>query len=99
MTFSSHLIRNAASPSPVPILSKGAFEQLCIFTSSDIAEQRSIAKILDAIDRKIEMHKKKKALFEELFKILLHKLMTREIQVADLDLSVIGKTVDEDSGA
>jgi type I restriction enzyme S subunit len=57
-------------------------------------EQREIVEILDAIDRKIELHKKKKALLEELFKSLLHKLMTGKIRVADLDLSAIGKIAD-----
>jgi len=55
------------------------------------SEQHKIVEILDAIDRKIELHKKKKTLLEELFKSLLHKLMTGEIRVADLDLSAIGK--------
>ncbi|MCX7025993.1 MAG: restriction endonuclease subunit S [Spirochaetes bacterium] len=57
-------------------------------------EQREIVEILDAIDRKIELHKKKKALLEELFKSLLHKLMTGEIRVADLELSAIRETED-----
>lgn len=52
-------------------------------------EQREIAQILDAIDRKIDLHKRKKAVLEELFKSLLHKLMTGEIRVSDLDLTAI----------
>lgn len=52
-------------------------------------EQREIVAILDAIDRKIELHRKKRAVLEELFKALLHKLMTGEIRVADLDLSAL----------
>ena len=44
---------------------------------------------MDAIDRKIELHRKKKQVLEELFKALLHKLMTGEIRVADLDLSAL----------
>jgi type I restriction enzyme S subunit len=52
-------------------------------------EQREIVTILDAIDRKIELHRKKRAVLEELFKALLHKLMTGEIRVAELDLSAI----------
>jgi type I restriction enzyme S subunit len=49
-------------------------------------EQREIVAILDAIDRKIDLHRRKRALLDELFKALLHKLMTGEIRVADLDL-------------
>lgn len=52
-------------------------------------EQDEIVTILDAIDRKIELHRKKRQVLEELFKALLHKLMTGEIRVADLDLSAL----------
>ena len=45
--------------------------------------------ILDAIDRKIDLHKRKRAVLEELFRTLLHKLMTGEIDVNDLDLSAL----------
>ena len=50
-------------------------------------EQREIVAILDAIDRKIDLHRRKRAVLDDLFKALLHKLMTGEIRVADLDLS------------
>ena len=52
-------------------------------------EQREIVAILDAIDRKIALHRQKRAVLEELFKALLHKLMTGEIRVTDLDLSAL----------
>ena len=50
-------------------------------------EQEEIVTILDAIDRKIDLHKRKRAVLDDLFQALLHKLMTGEIRVADLDLS------------
>lgn len=52
-------------------------------------EQQEIVDILDAIDQKIDLHRRKKAVLEELFKSLLHKLMTGEIRVDDLDLSAL----------
>ena len=52
-------------------------------------EQREIAAILEAIDRKIDLHRRKRAVLEDLFKALLHKVMTGEIRVADLDLLVL----------
>lgn len=52
-------------------------------------EQKEIIEILGAIDQKIDLHKRKKAVLEELFKSLLHKLMTGEICVTDLDLSAL----------
>ncbi|WP_082701600.1 restriction endonuclease subunit S [Novosphingobium sp. FSW06-99] len=54
-----------------------------------LQEQREIADIFHAIDAKIDLHKRKKAVLEELFRALLHKLMTGEIRVADLDLSAL----------
>ena len=53
-----------------------------------VDEQREIVTILDAIDRKIDLHRRKGAVLEELFKALLHKLMTGEIRVGELDLTL-----------
>ena len=52
-------------------------------------EQREIITILNAIDHKIDLHRKKSAVLDDLFKALLHKLMTGEFRVGDLDLSSI----------
>lgn len=82
-------VRTQASPSPVPILTKGAFEQIEILTSSDLDEQQEIAAVLDSIDRKIELHLRTSAVLGELFRSLLRKLMTGEIRAADLDLSAV----------
>ncbi len=92
LTYRSDIVRNAASPSPVPILSKGAFEKLVLFTSRDPEEQAQIAAILDALDRKIALHRQKRTVLGELFQSLLHKLMMGEIRVADLDLSALAQT-------
>jgi len=60
-------------------------EQLVPLPSQD--EQRAIATTLDAIDRKIDLHRRKRAVLEDLFKTLLHKLMTGEIQVGNLAMT------------
>ena len=52
-----------------------------------IDEQHEIVTILDTIDRKINLHRRKRAVLDDLFKALLHKLMTGKIQIVDLDLS------------
>lgn len=52
-------------------------------------EQREIVTVLDALDRKIGLHQQKRGVLEELFKALMHKLMTGEIAVSDLDLSAL----------
>jgi type I restriction enzyme S subunit len=56
-------------------------------------EQREIVCILDALDRKIALHKQKRVVLEELFQSLLHKLMTGEIRVSELDLSALSMKV------
>ena len=62
-----------------------------------IDEQREIVAILDAIDHKIDLHRRKRAVLDELFKALLHKLMTGEIRIADLNLNAIGTNLNDDS--
>jgi len=62
------------------------FELAC---PSDPTEADDIAAILDALDRKISLHHKKRVVLDDLFKTLLHQLMTGEIRVAALDLSAL----------
>ena len=45
--------------------------------------------VLDAIDRKIDLHHRKREVLDELFQALLHKLMTGEIRVGDLDSTAL----------
>jgi type I restriction enzyme S subunit len=56
------------------------------------SEQHEIVAILDAIDRKIALHRQKRAVLEELFKSLLHKLMTGAIRASDFDLSALNSS-------
>lgn len=56
---------------------------------ADKIEQMEVVAILDAIDRKIDLQRRKSAVLDGLFKALLHKLMTGEIAVEDLDLSAL----------
>lgn len=56
---------------------------------TDVQEQLEIVAILDAIDQKIDLHKRKRAVLEELFTGLRAKLMAVEIRVSDLDLSAL----------
>jgi len=51
-----------------------------------LPEQHEIAEILQTIDQKIEIEKKKKALYEDLFKTMLNKIMNQEIDVEKLNL-------------
>jgi len=49
-------------------------------------EQYKIAKTIGAIESKIHLHESKKNLLEELFRTLLHQLMTGQIRVNEIDL-------------
>lgn len=51
-----------------------------------ISEQKEIVVVLEAIDRKINLHQQKLMVFSNLFKMLLHKLMIGEIQISGLNL-------------
>lgn len=71
-------------------LNTGTIDSLLIPLPQTLDEQREIVAILDAIDRKIALHKEKRAVLEALFKSLLHKLMAGEVRVADLNLDALG---------
>lgn len=55
----------------------------------EVEQQAEIIAVLDAIDAKSNLHKRKKIVLEEMLRVLLHKLMAGEIRVADLDLSAL----------
>jgi type I restriction enzyme, S subunit len=51
-----------------------------------LPEQQEIAEILQTIDQKIEIEKKKKELHEELFRTMLNKIMNQEIDVEKIEV-------------
>lgn len=83
-----NVYEGAGNKTTIPNLSRARLADLRMPVPS-INEQREVVAILDAIDRKIHLHRKKRAVLEELFKALLHKLMTGEIAVSGLDLSAL----------
>ena len=68
-------------------LNIGAIKRLKVPLPPTLNEQGEIVEVLDAVDRKIDLHRRKRAVLEELFKALLHKLMTGEIRVGELDFA------------
>ena len=54
-----------------------------------LSEQRSIVEVLQAVDRKIDLHQQKRARLHELFTILLYKVMTGAVHLNELDTSVL----------
>lgn len=73
-------------------LNTGTIDSLPVPLPATLDEQNEIVEVLEALDCKIDIHQKKRAALEELFKSLLHKLMTGELSVADLDLSALSST-------
>jgi type I restriction enzyme S subunit len=86
LNYFSQYVSAVASPSPVPIMSKGKFEQVLLYAPLNKDEQQDIARIVSAIDDKIEIHQRKRATLHDLFKTLLHHLMTGEVRVDNLDI-------------
>lgn len=82
-------LRKITEPGPTPQLNKKNLLPLIIPIPPTRDEQREIVTILDTIDKKIDLHRRKRAVFDDLFKALLHKLMTGEIRIRDLDLSAL----------
>lgn len=56
------------------------------------AEQDGIVTFLDSVDRKIDLHRRKRQVLEDLFSALLQKLLVGEMSVSDLDLSALSST-------
>lgn len=57
-----------------------------------LPEQQQIAQILSTVDKKIEAEGRRKATLKELFKTMLHKLMTGGIRVRDVEFTDSGST-------
>ena len=53
-----------------------------------LSTQQKFASILSAIDQKIEAEENRKKALEDLFKTLLHNLMTAKIRVNNLEVGV-----------
>ncbi|RLG30370.1 hypothetical protein DRN97_10660 [Methanosarcinales archaeon] len=51
-----------------------------------LPEQQQIAHILSTVDKKIEIEERRKATLKELFKTMLHKLMTGEIRLKEVEI-------------
>ena len=71
-----------------PLVTQGLINEHCV-PLPGISEQREIVAVLDAIDRKIDLHRRKRVVLEELFKTLLHRLMTGEMRVGELGLETL----------
>lgn len=85
LNFYNNFWKEAATPSPVPILTKGQFEKILIPYTDDLQEQTLMAESLKVFEKKLKFHTNKKNIYESLFKTLLNELMTGAIRVNELD--------------
>ena len=81
----SNLLESRARKTTVPILHKTNFERIPILLPP-LDEQREIARMLQAVDAKIAAEQARRAALEELFKSLLHELMSGRIRLSDFPL-------------
>lgn len=87
--FQAFDLRTITEPGPTPQLNKKNLVPLVVPVPPAVEEQQEIVEVLDAIDRKIALQRRKGEVLDQLFKSLLHKLMTGEVAVEDLDLSAL----------
>lgn len=81
-------LRGMGSLGHLSHLNLGYLREFPVPTPS-LQEQHAISVVLDAIDDKIDLHRRKSTVLEELFSSLLHKLMTGELSASSLALSAL----------
>ncbi len=79
-------IRELGHGSNQPNLNLSLVRSIKVAVPPTLEEQKQIVQILQTVDRKIEIAKKKKEVLQDLFKTMLHKLMTAQIRVKDLEI-------------
>ena len=80
--FIQQLIKAQTGASYPAVTDRIVKDQIVAVPSMD--EQREIVAVLDAIDHKIDLHRRKRTVLEELFNALLQNLMSEKIQVEEL---------------
>lgn len=85
----SRALDMASPQTTIKTITSPVLKSLRLPTPPTLDEQSKIVAILDAIDRKSDLHRRKRAVLDDLFKALLHNLMTGEIRVEGIDLSAL----------
>tara|TARA_Y100000815_G_scaffold275071_1_gene311411 strand:- start:2303 stop:3523 length:1221 start_codon:yes stop_codon:yes gene_type:complete len=83
-------LRKITDPGPTPQLNKKDLLPLWLPVPQTLDEQMEIATSIGAIQNKIDDECTKLSLLNDLFKTLLHQLMTAQLRVNDLDLDTLG---------
>lgn len=90
LSYRSDYWKSFATFGPVPILSKGRFSTIVVPIPSSLDEQQAIAKPLVALETKVEVAEKKVTVLKDLFRTLLHELMTAKTRVHELEFPTEG---------
>jgi Restriction endonuclease S subunits len=80
LIFYREILESKSAKVTLPILNKSNFEEIEFYTP-DIVEQEKIADILYSIDKKIETIQNRLSAYQNLFKTLLHELMSGDRKV------------------
>ncbi|BCB95421.1 hypothetical protein JZK55_03430 [Dissulfurispira thermophila] len=88
--YNKNNIERLGSGSTFKSINKSQIENLKI-PLPPLPDQQAIADILSTIDQKIEHHTTKKQKLEELFRTLLHELMTARVRVDDINLEFLNE--------
>ena len=87
LSFSYESIRQKAHGGQQQNLNLGIVGDLPVAVPESKDTQQEIVDILETIDRKIDLHRRKRVVLDELFKASLHGLMTGEIGVGEIMLT------------
>lgn len=84
--FNTFDLKKITDPGPTPQLNKKDIAPLK-FPMPPVEEQQEIAAAIDAAEEKATLHSRKRDQFQDLFRTLLHELMTAKIRVHELEFS------------
>jgi type I restriction enzyme S subunit len=82
-----HDIRNFAHGANQKNLSADLIKSFPVSYPKDMEEQQEMVNILKKLDTKIRIHNRKKNFYKDLFRTLLHELMTAQIRVNNIELN------------
>jgi len=82
------LFEGAGNRTTIPNISRSRLAALDV-PHPTLGEQRAITAALARVREGVDLHRRKHAMLDDLFKVLLHKLITGEIHATDLNLSAL----------
>lgn len=87
-------LRSSGMEGHISHLNLGFLGSFKIPLPSSVDEQKEIIQVVSSFAKKIEVHASKRNILQDLFRTLLHQLMTAEIRVHDIDLPGFDESAD-----